>query len=76
MALPSATMARKVSADVPQLAVPSHILHRLDVNPNAGVDLAVELVLDLRGSKAFEGTHLIPVNRHRQVAAALEPALH
>lgn len=75
MALPSATMARKVSADVPQLAVPSHILDRLDVNPDAGIDLAVELVLDLRDSNAFDGTHLIPVNRYRQVAAALEPEL-
>ena len=75
MALPSASMARKVSADVPQLAVPRHILDRLDANPNAGIDLAVELVLDVRDSNAFDGAHLIPVNRYRQVAAALEPAL-
>jgi len=75
MALPSATMARKVGADVPQLAVPSHILDRLDANPNAGIDLAVELVRDVRDSNAFDGTHLIPVNRYRQLAAALEPEL-
>ena len=75
MALPSASMARKVSADVPQLAVPRHILDRLDANPDAGIDLAVELVLDVRDSNAFDGAHLIPVNRYRQVAAALEPAL-
>ena len=75
MALPSAAMARKVSADVPQLAVPRHILDRLDANPDAGVDLAVELVLDVRDSNAFDGAHLIPVNRYRQVAAALEPEL-
>lgn len=75
MALPSATMARKVGADVPQLAVPGHILDRLDANPNAGVDLAVELVLSVRDSNAFEGVHLIPVSRFRQVASALEPEL-
>jgi hypothetical protein len=75
MALPSASMARKVSADVPQLAVPRHILDRLEANPNAGIDLAVELVLDVRDSNAFDGAHLIPVNRYRQVAAALEPEL-
>ena len=75
MALPSASMARKVSADVPQLAVPRHILDRLDANPDAGIDLAVELVLDVRDSNAFDGAHLIPVNRYRQVAAALEPEL-
>src|SRR5215204_6275318 len=65
MALPSASMARKVSADVPQLAVPGHILERLDANPDAGIDLAVELVLDVRDSNAFDGAHLIPVNRYR-----------
>ena len=75
MALPSASMARKVSADVPQLAVPHHILDRLDANPNAGIDLAVELVLNVRDSNVFDGAHLIPVNRYRQVAAALEPEL-
>ena len=75
MALPSASMARKVSADVPQLAVPRHILDRLDANPDAGIDLAVELVLGVRDSNAFDGAHLIPVNRFREVAAALEPEL-
>jgi len=75
MALPSADMARKVGADVPQLAVPSHVLERLDADPGAGVDLAVELVLGVRDSHAFHGAHLIPVSRYRQVAAALEPAL-
>ena len=75
MALPSATMARKVSADVPQLAVPGPILDRLDADPAAGVDLAVELVAGVRDSQAFDGVHLIPVARYRQVAAALEPVL-
>src|SRR5436305_3461308 len=40
MALPSASMARKVSADVPQLAVPQPILDRLDTPSDAGDDLA------------------------------------
>lgn len=75
IALPSASMARKVSADVPQLAVPRLVLDRLDTNPAAGVDLAVELVTGVRASKAFDGVHLIPVNRYRQVATALEPKL-
>ena len=75
MALPSAGMARKVSADVPQLAVPRPILDRLDTNPDAGVDLGVELVTGVRDSNVFDGVHLIPVNRYRQVATALEPKL-
>ena len=67
--------ARAAYPDVPQLAVPRHILDRLDADPDAGIDLAVQLVLDVRDSNAFDGAHLIPVNRHRQLAAALEPAL-
>lgn len=75
MALPSVTMARKVSADVPQLAVPGPVLDRLDADPRAGIDLAVELVAGVRASGAFDGVHLVPVSLYRQVAAALEPAL-
>ena len=75
MALPSATMARKVGAEVPQLAVPRHVVDRLEADPTSGVDLAVELVLGVRDSGAFDGAHLIPVSRYRQVAAALEPEL-
>jgi methylenetetrahydrofolate reductase (NADPH) len=75
MALPSASMARKVSTDVPQLAVPQTVLDRLDADPDAGVDLAVELVTEVRDSKAFDGVHLIPVSRYRQIATALEPKL-
>lgn len=75
MALPSASMARKVSADVPELAVPSHVLDRLDADPDAGVDLAVELVLGLRASNVVDGVHLVPVSRYREIAAALEREL-
>jgi methylenetetrahydrofolate reductase (NADPH) len=75
MALPSASMARKVTTEVPQLAVPAEIIERLDTNPTAGVDLAVQLVTEIRDSAAFDGVHLIPVNRYRQVAAKLEPVL-
>jgi methylenetetrahydrofolate reductase (NADPH) len=76
MALPSVAMARKVGADVPELAVPHEVLDRLEADPGAGVDLAVELVLGVRGSGAFDGVHLVPVSRYRQVAAALERRLH
>ena len=36
--------------------------------------IMVLMVVD-HASMAFDGTHLIPVNRYRQVAAALEPEL-
>ncbi|MCB1251091.1 MAG: methylenetetrahydrofolate reductase [Acidimicrobiales bacterium] len=75
MALPSAGMARKISTDVPQLAVPPAVVDRLEADPDAGVDLAVDLVTEVRATGAFEGVHLIPVNRYRQVATLLEPRL-
>ncbi|MCC5951115.1 MAG: methylenetetrahydrofolate reductase [Acidimicrobiia bacterium] len=75
MALPSATMARKLSTDVPQLAVPADIIDRLDADPATGVELAADLVTGVRDSSAFDGVHLIPVNRYRELAATLEPAL-
>lgn len=73
MVLPSARMARKLSADVPQLAVPDHLIDLVDRDPAAGVRIAVDLVEEVRASGRFEGAHLIPVNRHREVAAALMP---
>jgi hypothetical protein len=68
-------MARKLTAEVPQLAVPTYVLDQLDTQPTAGVDLAVELVTGIRDSGAFDGVHLIPVSRYREIAAVLEPKL-
>lgn len=75
MALPSASMARKLSTEVPQLAVPTGIVDRLDNDHAVGIDLAVGLVTDVRDSGVFDGVHLVPVNRYREIAAALEPVL-
>jgi len=67
----SATMARKLSADIPQLAVPEPLIDALDVDRDAGVDFACRMVDELRASAAFDGVHLIPVSRYREVAARL-----
>jgi len=72
MVVPSAAMAAKLAADVPHLAVPRHWIDAIDGDPNAGVDLACELVGALRESGAYDGVHLIPVSRYREVAARLE----
>jgi methylenetetrahydrofolate reductase (NADPH) len=69
----SATMARKLSADTPELTVPDHLIAALDANPDAGVDFACQMVHDIRDSGAFDGVHLVPVSRYRQIAARLEP---
>lgn len=74
MVVPSVSMARKLSADVPQLAVPGDILGRLGDDRNAGVEIACELIEEIRASSAFDGVHLVPVSRYREVAARLESA--
>ncbi len=75
MVLPSVSMARKLSAEVPQLAVPEPIIRRLDADRVAGVSIACDLIEQLRESEAFDGIHLIPVNRYREMASRLESML-
>ncbi|MGE0880295.1 MAG: methylenetetrahydrofolate reductase [Acidimicrobiia bacterium] len=75
MVIPSAPMARKLSAEVPQLAVPASVVERIERDREAGVAIAVELIDQIRESNAFDGVHLIPVNRYREVAAVLERSL-
>jgi len=72
MVVPSAAMAAKLATDVAQLAVPDRWIDAIDRDPNAGVDLACQLVVGLRDSGAYDGVHLIPVSRYREVAARLE----
>jgi len=72
MVVPSVGMARKISADIPQLTVPDAWLEAIERDPSAGVSLACDLVEAVRESSAFDGVHLIPVSRYREVAARLE----
>ncbi len=69
----SAAMARKVT--IPGLRVPDDLVERLEHDRNAGVDAACDLVAALRDSGAFDGVHLVPVARYRDVAARLEKLL-
>jgi methylenetetrahydrofolate reductase (NADPH) len=75
LVMASPSMARKLSADLPQLAVPGSIVDRLDRDRDAGVDIACDLIMALRASEAFDGVHLIPVSRYREMAARLEALL-
>ena len=72
MAPASAAMARKLSADIPQLAVPNALVEALDTDRNAGVDFSCKMVDAVRESGAFDGVHLIPVSRYRDIAARLD----
>ena len=75
MVLPSPAMARKLSADVPQLAVPKEIIDKLDRDRGSGVDIACDHIKEIYESEAFDGVHLIPVTRYREMAARLESLL-
>jgi 5,10-methylenetetrahydrofolate reductase len=75
MVVPSASMARKIGSEISQLAVPQGWLDALDSDPTAGVSLACDLAVALKESQAFDGVHLIPVSKYREVAARLEGAL-
>jgi methylenetetrahydrofolate reductase (NADPH) len=72
MVVPSVSMARKIGADIQQLTVPDAWLAAIERDPTAGVSLACDLVESIRESGAFDGVHLIPVSRYREVAARLE----
>ncbi len=69
----SPAMARKVT--IPGFSVPDDLVERLERDRNAGVDAACELVTALRDSGAYDGVHLVPVARYREVAARLEKLL-
>lgn len=71
--LASERHARRLSAAIPDIAVPPELADRLADDPSAGVEAACEQVVRIRESGAFDGVHLIPVTRYRQVAARLEP---
>lgn len=75
MVVASVAMGRKLSADIPQLAIPEWLLARLAEDPSAGVEHACEMVSGLRDSDAFAGVHLVPVRRYREVAQRLETLL-
>src|SRR3954469_4140330 len=53
MVIASGAQARKVSADIPQLAVPPAIIEAVDRDPSAGVKVAIELTEQIRASGAF-----------------------
>jgi 5,10-methylenetetrahydrofolate reductase len=75
MSLASATMAANLAASIPDIDIPAALIRSIEQDPDAGVEAACELVLQLRDSHAFAGVHLVPVSRYREVAARLEGVL-
>jgi len=72
MVLASAAMARRIDEQIPDLGIPPALVERLEQDRGAGVDAACEQVEAIEASGAFDGVHLIPVSRYREVAAQLE----
>lgn len=67
----SSAMARRLSARIPELAVPDTWIAALDRDPQAGVRLAADLVTEIMESGAFTGIHLVTGRRYRETAAEL-----
>ena len=72
MVLPSAAMARKLVAAIPEITVPQPWIDAIERDRAAGTALACELAHAVEDSGAFDGIHLIPGVRYRETAAWLE----
>ncbi len=75
MVLASASMARRLAATIPDIEIPPSLVSAVASDRSAGVDAACAQILALRDSGAFDGVHLIPVARYREVALRLEREL-
>lgn len=69
---PSVARAHRWSAELPGVEVPPNWIEALEKDPLAGVELACDLAEAIAESKAFDGIHLIPGIRYREVAEQIE----
>jgi len=72
MVLASQAHARRLAAAIPDIDIPGPLLQAIAADGLAGVEATCQQVLQIRDSGAFDGVHLIPVARYREVAAQLE----
>jgi methylenetetrahydrofolate reductase (NADPH) len=72
MVLASPAMARRIGQTITEVDIPAETMAQLERDPLVGVELACEQVEAIRESGAFDGVHLVPVSRYREVAARLE----
>lgn len=75
MVIASPGHAASLAAAIPDIEIPASLAERVAADRLAGVDAACEQVMRIRESGAFDGVHLIPVARYRDVAARLEQLL-
>jgi 5,10-methylenetetrahydrofolate reductase len=72
MVIASAAMAERIAAAIPDLDIPADLVAAVSTDPLAGVAAACAYVHAIEDSGAFDGVHLIPVSRYRDVARQLE----
>jgi len=72
MVLASEAMARNLAAAIPDIEIPGWLTGKVTRDKMAGVEAACEQILQLRDSGAFDGVHLVPVHRYREITARLE----
>ena len=75
MVLASEAHAQRMAAGIPDIDIPAGLCERVRADRLAGVEAACDQVIQLRDSGAFDGVHLVPVGRYREVASRLEQLL-
>ena len=71
LVLASKRMATRINASLPDIRIPQRIVDKLDDDPSVGLDLACEQIEWLKSTGAFDGVHLVPVGRYKEMAARL-----
>ena len=71
MVLASARMARRINATIPDIRIPQRIIDKIESDPDYGIEFALEQIEAVRDSGLFNGVHLVPVTRFRQIAQRL-----
>lgn len=70
--LASARMARRINATIPEIRIPQRIIDKLEAaNPDYGIDLALDQIDTIEESGLFDGVHLVPVGRFREMGQRL-----
>jgi methylenetetrahydrofolate reductase (NADPH) len=71
LVLASSRMAMRINASIPDIRIPQRVIDKLDDDPEVGLDIACQQIEDIKASGAFDGVHLVPVTRYRQMAERL-----
>lgn len=71
LVLASSRMAARVNAAIPDIRVPQSVIDKLDDDPQVGLDIACDQIETIKSSGAFDGVHLVPVGRFREMAERL-----